>query len=129
MSNDYGWICPRCKKVNAPWVKQCDCENEQLSNIDFNKEDFTLPQIIKGGGTPKVSFTYECCKNCSNNPLNNPHASGICHCTLPYFEQGITSNTSKDNKGIYTTTSNWPQYEWDLDGQLKVYFDCGKEEE
>jgi len=20
-----GWICPRCQKVLAPWVKECDC--------------------------------------------------------------------------------------------------------
>lgn len=20
-----GWLCPRCKKVNAPWVSQCAC--------------------------------------------------------------------------------------------------------
>ena len=20
-----GWICPRCRKVNAPWVMQCSC--------------------------------------------------------------------------------------------------------
>jgi len=23
-----GWICPRCNKVNAPTVKQCDCQPE-----------------------------------------------------------------------------------------------------
>jgi len=22
---NYGWLCPRCNKVNAPWKGQCDC--------------------------------------------------------------------------------------------------------
>lgn len=25
--NNTGWICPRCRKVNAPDVKQCDCSD------------------------------------------------------------------------------------------------------
>ena len=26
-----GWICPRCGKVNAPWVVQCSCNrNTQI---------------------------------------------------------------------------------------------------
>lgn len=26
-----GWICPRCGKVNAPWVMQCFCNrNTQI---------------------------------------------------------------------------------------------------
>lgn len=30
----YGWVCPRCNKVNAPWVKQCDCnKNTRNSNV------------------------------------------------------------------------------------------------
>ena len=20
-----GWECPRCRRINAPWVRQCDC--------------------------------------------------------------------------------------------------------
>ena len=20
-----GWLCPRCGRINAPWVRQCDC--------------------------------------------------------------------------------------------------------
>ena len=23
-----GWICPRCGKVNAPWVIQCSCNRD-----------------------------------------------------------------------------------------------------
>lgn len=22
-----GWECPRCGRINAPWVRQCDCSN------------------------------------------------------------------------------------------------------
>jgi hypothetical protein len=22
----YGWICPRCGQVNAPWIEKCDCK-------------------------------------------------------------------------------------------------------
>lgn len=22
---DQGWLCPRCGKILAPWVKECDC--------------------------------------------------------------------------------------------------------
>ena len=23
----YGWICPKCGKVHAPWDPECDCNN------------------------------------------------------------------------------------------------------
>lgn len=31
-----GWICPRCGKVNAPWVMQCFC----------NRNTQILPKVI-----------------------------------------------------------------------------------
>lgn len=24
-STEYGWACPRCGRINAPWKSQCDC--------------------------------------------------------------------------------------------------------
>lgn len=24
---EQGWECPRCGRINAPWVRQCDCSN------------------------------------------------------------------------------------------------------
>lgn len=30
-----GWICPRCGKVNAPFIGSCDCKlKEQTANTD-----------------------------------------------------------------------------------------------
>lgn len=30
---------------------------------------------------------YDPCAGCSNNPAVNPHASGVCGCTLPYMNR------------------------------------------
>jgi len=38
-----GWICPRCKKVNAPDVKACDCKFEK-SIIDELKKLKPIPK-------------------------------------------------------------------------------------
>lgn len=34
-----GWLCPRCKKVNAPWVPSCSC-NESLNPL---RDYYTIP--------------------------------------------------------------------------------------
>lgn len=39
-----GWLCPRCKKINAPWVSSCSCSESSLNpqpswyNEDWWKE-------------------------------------------------------------------------------------------
>ena len=25
---NYGWVCPVCGKVNAPWASQCTCKGK-----------------------------------------------------------------------------------------------------
>ena len=32
---------------------------------------------------------FDPCRNCNNNPRNNSHASGICHCALPSMHNPI----------------------------------------
>lgn len=30
-----GWICPRCGKINAPFIASCDCKSDMpISNAD-----------------------------------------------------------------------------------------------
>ena len=45
----------------------------------------------------------ECCKGCSNLPSNG--GSGICHCTLPYFERQKSTTPVRITTG---TTTAWP---------------------
>ena len=32
-----GWECPRCGRINAPWVRQCDCSRNNWS-ITWDKD-------------------------------------------------------------------------------------------
>ncbi len=53
---------------------------------------------------------YDPCAGCSNNPKNNPNASGFCNCVLPYmYNRGIRSNiktvTNLSDYNFVTTCS------------------------
>lgn len=88
--------CPDCK-VKMDTCEGCQryCVKEQeKNNIFLPTYPFHLPNTYVY--TP---YEYECCKGCSNNPVNG--GSGICNCTLPYFERGTTYNTTNTT----TTTS------------------------
>ena len=41
---EQGWECPRCGRINAPWVRQCDCSRSYDKwDITWNKDDYTKP--------------------------------------------------------------------------------------
>lgn len=67
------------KQYNCPdCALQCDsCDGcPRVKNLPSNKTpNNILPSLWE--------FIPECCQGCSNHPSNG--GSGICHCTLPYF--------------------------------------------
>ena len=60
---NYGWVCPRCGRVNAPWASQCGCSGSIFVKIN------TPPE-----------FKASPCASCSTNPANG--GSGNCNCIL-----------------------------------------------
>lgn len=43
---EQGWECPRCGRINAPWVRQCDCSRNYTQDkwdITWNKDDCAKP--------------------------------------------------------------------------------------
>ena len=42
-SAEKGWECPRCGRINAPWVKQCDCSRNDKWGITWCKDYYTKP--------------------------------------------------------------------------------------
>lgn len=70
-----GWECPRCNRINAPWVRQCDCSGnnwtitsdwtyrpEWWKEVTYNSDTFkvhpdsTIYQV--GGSDYKDGNTY-----------------------------------------------------------------------
>lgn len=38
-TSEKGWECPRCGRINAPWVRQCDCSPSTWDKITVNPCD------------------------------------------------------------------------------------------
>ena len=52
-----GWVCPLCKRANAPWVRQCDCKEA----INKWGEPIHVPAVwpdSTSGPLPKPVITY-----------------------------------------------------------------------
>lgn len=88
----YGWMCPRCGKVNSPFTKQCDCEPEKKSNYSL---DWSYHPTVTAPPARNFNFTADACRDCSNNPANG--GSGFCNCTLGIMNQATCSVAETEN--------------------------------
>ena len=52
---EYGWACPRCGRINAPWKSQCDCSgNYYYPSWYYDYKDPWWKQIYCDSDTFKV---------------------------------------------------------------------------
>lgn len=58
-----GWICPRCGKVNAPFISQCTCKSNNLAVSNFDVDcahDWVWDSISSDTGS--IMYKYHCVK-------------------------------------------------------------------
>lgn len=51
----YGWVCPVCGKVNAPWASECTCKGKPLVPYELtcNTGTSSVSPILANSVTPK----------------------------------------------------------------------------
>ena len=73
---EYGWECPRCGHINAPWVRQCDCPRNYQSNTITWTNGTSIPDTyININGTLSNKAEPDITAwNCTNpNNCHTPH--------------------------------------------------------
>ena len=55
-----GWICPRCKKVNAPFTPSCDCKENNHANYALLEYCINGYHQWECTGVSTAGSTYRC---------------------------------------------------------------------
>ena len=55
---EQGWECPRCGRINAPWVRQCDCSrsNWTITSNDWTYKPEQWKEITCSGTSSQVQL-------------------------------------------------------------------------
>lgn len=79
---EQGWECPRCGRINAPWVRQCDCfrnnqttiagwtyKPEQWTEVTCNPDTFKIhPESGSIGKTPSSTCGSDSVTSVKSDP-------------------------------------------------------------
>lgn len=63
-----GWICPRCKKVNAPFTPSCDCQENDYTNTATDCFNGNHQWECTGVSTAGVAYR---CRVCGKTKTEN----------------------------------------------------------
>ena len=106
--SEKGWECPRCGRINAPWVRQCDC-SPSSTTISWDKitvnpcDDWWKHQITCDDDIFKIhpdSITY--CTNVNQVAGGSDYKKGTTYVNVV----GAQSNKVDPNVTAWNCTTN-----------------------
>lgn len=65
-----GWLCPRCKKVNAPFTSSCNCQENYHTNYANQVDCINGYHQWECCGVSTAGSTYRC-KVCGKTKTEN----------------------------------------------------------
>lgn len=68
LNGQTGWICPKCGKVHAPWVSECNCNG--TTTVTSNSCPHSWQSI--GQSTAGSIYRCELCGMVKTEPFINP---------------------------------------------------------
>jgi hypothetical protein len=73
----YGWLCPRCDRVNAPTERSCQC-SQAMQATSTN-----LRPLERRAGTSTVAVAGKTTLSCTRCGAYREHACMIADCPMP----------------------------------------------
>ena len=55
--NNAGWICPRCGRVNAPWLPYCSCKDVAVNSNATGTSYKIYPSSVSIAKTENEDYT------------------------------------------------------------------------
>ncbi len=56
--NDKGWECPRCGKINAPWMPHCTCQGDAKQPWEPTCDDSTAVKDYRSNEDPMMRYKF-----------------------------------------------------------------------
>ena len=104
-----GWECPRCGRINAPWISHCDCSRDTWTidctagNTSAQPQWWKSAPVIKGSSNLKVTLDAEA-DNVLNNPVTYTHVGDTFTCNTP---QSYTTSSATTQQNPNSVTTAW----------------------
>ena len=100
---EQGWECPRCGRINAPWVRQCDCSR--------NNWTISCDDLVYRPRAEQWEDYITCCQ--ADDVTKNPNIYQVGGSDYKEGHTYVNVRGTQSNSNPNSTTTAWNTYHTD----------------